>query len=86
MKALQKNRDDRYRYTSEVSEDLQRYLFESNQPFQRTDLARYRSSISNQKSIKNTERLGRYRDVSLANVAPPPPQQPQPTRFRNHGR
>ncbi|MEE2901400.1 MAG: PEGA domain-containing protein [Myxococcota bacterium] len=81
MKALQKNRDDRYRYTSEVSEDLQRYLFESNQPFQRTDLARYMKQHFKPEIDKEYERLERYRDVSLANVAPPPPQQPEQQDF-----
>ena len=81
MKTLQKNRDDRYRYTSEVSEDLQRYLFESNQPFQRTDLARYMKQHFKPEIDKEYERLERYRDVSLANVAPPPPQQPAQADF-----
>jgi serine/threonine protein kinase len=72
MKALQKNRDDRYRHTSEVGEDLQRYLFESNQPFQRTDLARYMKQHFKAEIDKEYERLERYRDVSLANVPAPP--------------
>ena len=74
MKALQKNRDDRYRHTSEVSEDLQRYLFESNQPFQRTDLARYMKQHFKSEIDKEYERLERYRDVSLANVPASPAQ------------
>ena len=74
MKTLQKSRDDRYRHTSEVSEDLQRYLFESNQPFQRTDLARYMKQHFKPEIDKEYERLERYRDVSLANVAAPPSQ------------
>jgi serine/threonine protein kinase len=75
MKALQKSRDDRYRHTSEVSEDLQRYLFESKQPFQRTDLARYMKQHFKSEIEKEYERLDRYRDVSLANVARPADQE-----------
>ena len=74
MKALQKNRDERYRYCSEIAEDLQRYLFSSNQPFARTDLQRYMKQHFKAEIDKEFDRIERYRDVSLAAVQPSPAQ------------
>lgn len=78
MKCLQKNRDDRYRYCSEVAEDLQRYLFASNQPFQRTDLQRYMKQHFKVEIDKEYARLEKYRGVSLADLEPDPPPPPPP--------
>ncbi|MFO0723508.1 MAG: serine/threonine-protein kinase [Myxococcota bacterium] len=64
MKALAKSRDDRYRYASEMAEDLQRYLFASNQPFARTDLSRYMHQHFADEMKQEQERLERYRDIA----------------------
>ncbi len=74
MKCLQKNRDERYRYCSEIAEDLQRYLFASNQPFARTDLQRYMKQHFKAEIDKEYDRMERYRDVSLTDVEPSPAQ------------
>jgi len=66
MKALAKSRDDRYRYASEMAEDLQRYLFSSNQPFARTDLSRYMHQHFADEMKQEQERLDRYRPLSEA--------------------
>ena len=66
MKALAKNRDDRYRDASEMAEDLQRYLFSSNQPFARTDLSRYMHQHFADEMTQEQERLDRYRPLSEA--------------------
>lgn len=81
MKALAKNRDDRYRYASEMAEDLQRFLFASNQPFARTDLSRYMHQHFAEEIKAEQDRLEKYRDVNEADfepalgnaVAAPPP-------------
>ncbi len=79
MKCLQKDRDDRYIHTSEVAEDLQRFLFSTNQPFGRTDLQRYLKQHFEKEIEKEYGRLEKYRSVTFADVdggAPPPPAAP----------
>jgi serine/threonine protein kinase len=66
LKALAKNREDRYRWASEMAEDLQRYLFSSNQPFARTDMQRYLNQHFKEELEKEKERLDRYRTISFA--------------------
>jgi serine/threonine protein kinase len=68
MKALAKNRDDRYKHASEMAEDLQRYLFSSNQPFARTDLQKYMHQHFAEEIKVEQERLERYQEISLAEV------------------
>lgn len=70
MKALAKNRDDRYRYASEMAEDLQRFLFASNQPFARTDLQRYMHQHFAEEIKAEQERLEKYRDLADADFGP----------------
>ena len=41
FKALAKDRDDRYRWASDLSEDLQRYLLNAGKPPNRHDLGAY---------------------------------------------
>lgn len=41
MKALAKDKNDRYRWASDMADDLQRYLYDSKQPFSRQDLQQY---------------------------------------------
>jgi predicted Ser/Thr protein kinase len=75
MKALAKSRDDRYRWASEMAEDLQRYLFATNQPFARTDLQRYMQQHFKEEMAKERARLDRFRAITMADVegaAPPP--------------
>lgn len=66
MKALAKNREDRYRWASEMAEDLQRYLFSSNQPFARTDMQRYLAQHFKEEMDKEQERLDRYKTVTFS--------------------
>jgi hypothetical protein len=63
MKALAKNRDDRYRFASEMAEDLQRYLISSDQPFARTDLQRYMHQHFAEEIQAEQERLEKYREL-----------------------
>ncbi len=65
MKALAKTREDRYRHASEMAEDLQRYLFATNQPFSRTDLQRYMQQHFKEEMAKEMERLDRYRSITF---------------------
>jgi serine/threonine protein kinase len=65
MKALAKTREDRYRYASEMAEDLQRYLFATNQPFSRTDLQRYMQQHFKEEMQKEKERLDRYKAITF---------------------
>lgn len=60
MKALAKNRDDRYRWASEMAEDLQRFIFDSKQTFGRTDLQRYMQQHFEKDQEQERERLERY--------------------------
>ncbi len=71
MKALAKNRDDRYRYASEMAEDLQRFLFTSNQPFARTDLQRYMAQHFAEEMQAEQERLERYAQLKEADFSGP---------------
>ncbi len=66
MKALAKNREDRYRWASEMAEDLQRYLFSSNQPFARTDMQRYLAQHFKEEMEKEQERIDRYKTVTFS--------------------
>jgi serine/threonine protein kinase len=68
MKALSKSREDRYRWASEMAEDLQRYLFESNQPFQRADLQRYMKQHFEKEISEEFARLEKYRALNLADL------------------
>lgn len=70
MKALAKNREDRYRWAAEMAEDLQRYLFSTNQPFARTDLQRYMAQHFKEEIGKEKERLETYKAVTMDQVAP----------------
>ena len=65
MKALAKTREDRYRHASEMAEDLQRYLFSTNQPFSRTDLQRYMHQHFKEELAKEKERLDRYKTITF---------------------
>ena len=67
MKALAKTREDRYRWANEMAEDLQRYLFATNQPFARTDMQRYMQQHFRPEMEDERERLDRYKQISLAN-------------------
>lgn len=60
MKALCKNREGRYRWASEMAEDLQRYLFATNQPFARTDLQRYMQQHFKAEMGEEKDRLAAY--------------------------
>ncbi|MCK6544664.1 protein kinase [Myxococcota bacterium] len=75
MKALAKNREDRYRWASEMAEDLQRYLFSSNQPFARTDLQRYMQQHFKEELEKEKERLDRYKTITFSQFDEPEPRQ-----------
>lgn len=68
MKALAKTREDRYRWASEMAEDLQRYLFATNQPFARTDLQRYMQQHFKEEIEKEKKRLDRYKSIHYADV------------------
>jgi serine/threonine protein kinase len=82
MKALAKNREDRYRWASEMAEDLQRYLFSSNQPFARTDLQRYMQQHFKEELEKEKDRLDKYKSVTFAQFEPQETSKPKkdPTR------
>ncbi|MBI2375267.1 MAG: serine/threonine protein kinase [Deltaproteobacteria bacterium] len=75
MKALAKSREDRYRWASEMAEDLQRYLFASNQPFARTDLQRYMKQHFAEELDAEQQRLDRYRQLDLTKYFSPKPEQ-----------
>ncbi|MBK6688661.1 MAG: serine/threonine protein kinase [Deltaproteobacteria bacterium] len=68
MKALAKNREDRYRWASEMAEDLQRYLFSTNQPFARTDLQRYMAQHFKEELVKEKARLDKYKSITAADA------------------
>lgn len=68
MKALAKGREDRYRWASEMAEDLQRYLFTTNQPFARTDLQRYMQQHFKEEITKERSRLDKYATVTLESL------------------
>ena len=72
MKALSKDRENRYRWASDMAEDLQRYLFATNQPFARMDLQRYMQQHFRTEMEQEKERLTRYRSVDLPTEAPMP--------------
>ncbi len=65
MKALAKPREDRYRHTSEMGEDLQRYLFATNQPFARTDLQRYMQQHFKDDLAQEKKRLEKYKTITF---------------------
>jgi hypothetical protein len=71
MKALSKERDDRYKWAGEMAEDLQRFLFSSNQPFSRTDLQRYMKQHFEAEITEEYARLERYKQVKMEDVEEP---------------
>lgn len=73
MKALAKGREDRYRWAAEMAEDLQRYLFSTNQPFARTDLQRYMGQHFKEELGKEKDRLESYKKVTMESIAPAAP-------------
>lgn len=74
MKALAKGREDRYRWAAEMAEDLQRYLFSTNQPFARTDLQRYMGQHFKEELAKEKKRIESYKSITMDSIAPPPPR------------
>ncbi|MEQ9501857.1 MAG: serine/threonine-protein kinase [Deltaproteobacteria bacterium] len=84
MKALAKNREDRYRWASEMAEDLQRYLFATNQPFARTDLQRYMQQHFKEEMEKERQRLDRYKTIHYADFDEPAPN-PAPRATSGRG-
>lgn len=76
MKALCRSREDRYRWASEMAEDLQRYLFATNQPFARTDLQRYMQQHFRVEQDEEKERLRKLRELEVESPEPvgPPPE------------
>ena len=66
MKALAKNREDRYRWANEMAEDLQRYLFATNQPFSRTDMQRYMQQHFRTEMSQERERVERYKAIPFS--------------------
>ena len=73
MKALAKTREDRYRWAAEMAEDLQRYLFATNQPFSRTDLQRYLQQHFKEELVKEKDRLDGYKKVTVDSLEPRAP-------------
>lgn len=65
MKALAKRREDRYRWAGEMAEDLQRYLFATNQPFARSDLARYMQQHFEAEIQQEKQRLEHYKRITF---------------------
>jgi serine/threonine protein kinase len=74
FKALAKDRDDRYRWASDLSEDLQRYLLNAGKPPNRHDLGAYIRENFTVDYDKERLRLESYREVK----PPPPPKEPEP--------
>lgn len=77
MKALAKQREDRYRWASEMAEDLQRYLFATNQPFARTDLMRYMQQHFKEEIEKERTRLDKYKSIHFADFEDEPTEMEQ---------
>ncbi|MBI4818948.1 MAG: PEGA domain-containing protein [Deltaproteobacteria bacterium] len=77
MKALAKERGDRYRWASEMAEDLQRYLFASNQPFARTDLQRYMKQHFAEEVEAEQTRMDRYRQLDMTKYFAPKDTKPK---------
>ena len=69
MKALAKNREDRYRWANEMAEDLQRYLFATNQPFARTDMQRYMQQHFRSEMDEERERVEHYKRIPFKSGA-----------------
>jgi serine/threonine protein kinase len=63
MKALAKNRDERYRWASDFSQDLQRFLLMSGKPPSRYELAEFLKIIFPTEHQEERERLERYRSI-----------------------
>ncbi len=68
MKALSKDRNDRYKWAGEMAEDLQRFLFSSNQPFARTDLQRYMKQHFETEITEEYARLEKYRELKPEDI------------------
>ncbi len=81
LKALEKDRKKRYRWGSEMAEDLARYLYATDQPFGRTDLQRYMHKHFQEDMDQEKERIRGYAALDIENIvgdekaasAPPPP-------------
>ncbi|MEL6185113.1 MAG: PEGA domain-containing protein, partial [Myxococcota bacterium] len=77
MKALAKNRNQRYRWAGEMAEALQRYLFSTNQAFARTDLQRYMQQHYSADMTTEKERLEIYSGVDVHTDSGVIPQDPR---------
>ncbi|MBX2810240.1 MAG: PEGA domain-containing protein [Myxococcales bacterium] len=63
IKALAKNRERRYRRASEMAEDLQRYLYNSDQNVSRQDLQQYMQQYFQMEITEERTRLSAYRNL-----------------------
>jgi serine/threonine protein kinase len=77
-KALQKSPEDRYAWASDMAEELGRYLYATDQPFNRTDLERYMREHFSEEQTQERARLERYRALSLEAPARPPAPAAEP--------
>ena len=63
MKALAKNRDERYRWASDLSQDLQRFLLMNGKPPSRYELAEFLKIIFPTEHQEERQRLEGYRSI-----------------------
>ncbi len=89
MKALAKDKEDRWEWASDMAKALQDYAYASGQVFQRSDVVRYLSTHFAEEKEAERERLLRYRSLSPPAAAAPageepptPPAETAPASFR----
>jgi len=77
LKALAKNRDERYQWASELAEDLRRFVFASNRRFDRQDLMNFMSEFFAAELEEDMAKIERYKQLKMPKnytpqlVAPP---------------
>ncbi len=65
LRALARDREERYQWASEFGEDLKRYIFRSSKKFERQDLMRFMGEFFADELEEETTKLEEYRKLKI---------------------
>ena len=80
LKALAKNRDERYQTAMDLHDDLQSFMYTSGNFFARKDLSAYMRRVFSESIAKEAARDEQYRKIKAPGAASSPQAPPSPSR------